>query len=384
MKKDWGRKQQILFIVLISLGIAVRYLVMLIGHNYDFDSYCIVGEIAAGFRSVYAETTRYNYAPLFLCLQGLLYKIAQIWPDHWMVIYRCLIVTVLTAADLGITAFIADRYSGKQALVFFLNPVSIIITGYHNQFDNIAVLFALISILFFNKEEGFHKKDAGFLLFFSLSLITKHILFLMPVFILLMKNVPLKKRLIYAFIPPLIFLASFIPFALSGNEALQGIIKNVFLYRSFNNMPLLIIPFKILQFPAALRFIVYVVIMIALAWHIRKMEYEPVLLIYFIAMVTFSSAIANQYLAIPMVSLCVLNVRPWDKVYMIMTGILLFLNESGFNLVSDIQAAMPGTLIEKLAGYYAYGGYVVSVWILLFALIHLHKSFHKTQMQINN
>lgn len=156
-------KRQFSILGLLSLGIMLRYLVMSLGYNYDFTSYCIVGEISGNLRNVYAETTRYNYGPIFLCIQGVFYRISQIKPDNWMLIYRVMIVTVLTMADLGIAAFIANRHSYFKALVFFLNPVSIIITGFHNQFDNIAVMLALISTLFFNNEEKLNKKDFWFI-----------------------------------------------------------------------------------------------------------------------------------------------------------------------------------------------------------------------------
>ena len=282
---------------------------MSLGHNYDFDSYCIVGEISGNFRNVYEETTRYNYAPAFFLLQGFLYRVAQIInPDSWEIIYRYLIVTVLTFTDLGIAAFMAKRYSYLLALLFFLNPVSIIITGYHNQFDNIAVLFALLLTVFFNNDKKFNKKDILFVAFFSLSFITKHILFLFPVFILFMKNLPLKKKLLYAFVPPTIFTLSFIPFALANSSAFAGIMNNVFYYRSFNNSPLLACFYNFLNFPAEKHFIIYMIMMIMLAWIVRKLKFENIILIYFVALVCFSSAIANQYLAIPMAAICLLNV----------------------------------------------------------------------------
>ena len=199
------KRKDYLFFGLVILGIALRYVVMCWGHNFDFDSYCIVGEISGNFRNVYAETTRYNYAPFFFCVQGVLYRLSQINPESWTTIYRVLIVAVLTTVDVCIAIFIAKKYSYSKAIIFFLNPVSIIITGYHNQFDNIAVLFALISILFFNYEKRIDKRDVLFVVLFSLSLVVKHILFLLPVFILFMYKLPVRKRVLYSFAAPIFF-----------------------------------------------------------------------------------------------------------------------------------------------------------------------------------
>lgn len=347
------------------------------GYNFDFESFYIVGEISGNFRNVYAETSRYNYGFIFFFIQGLLYKISQIKPAFSVLIFRILVVSVLTLTDLGIAAFIANKYSWKKALIFFLNPISIIITGYHNQFDNIAVLFALLSIIFFNDDKKFNKKDIGFVALFSLSLITKHILFILPVFILLMDKLPVKKKILYAFVPPLIFLLSFVPFALSSSAALQGIINNVFKYRSFNNSPLLIILYKLINFPQELLIVIYIIMMTAEAWLIRKYKFENIMLIYLMSMVAFSSAVANQYLIIPMAALCILDAGIWNKIYMAAMALYLSLDSNGLGLYDVIK----NNFIANSLRIYVRGGYILAAWILFFAVIHIIKQKNKNEMR---
>ena len=245
-------------------------------------------------------------------------------------------------------------------------------------------MFALLSTIYFNKEKNFNKKDIGFVLFFSLSLITKHILFILPIFILLKGNLPIKKKLLYTFVPPAIFLLSFLPFALSSNEAALGILNNVFLYRSFNNAPLLAVLYKLIKFPSGPRILVYGIMMVILAWTIRNYQFDYIMLIYLIAMVSFSSAIANQYLAIPMAALCTLNVGIWDKVYMVAIGLYLVLEGNGLHLLSYIQAHRPGSIFDVLGSLYVRGGYILAVWILLLALVHLIRINHKGQDMISH
>lgn len=372
--KTFGR-DYVLFLSVVSIGIIARFFVMSLGHNYDFESYCIVGEIAGNSRNVYAETSRYNYGFIFFCIQGFLYRIAQfaeVKSGDWILVYRILIVLVLTMADIGITCFIAWRYSMKKALLFFLNPISVIITGYHNQFDNIAIFLALLSILFYNEDEEFNRKDIFFVLLFSLSLIIKHILFLLPSFILLKKGLAIKKKVVYAFLPPMIFLMSFVPFALSSSEALNGIINNVFLYKSSNNAPLLILLYNFIGFNAG-RFSIYVVFMLVMAIFLRKKKFEEQLLLYLIAMVAFSSAIANQYLVIPMAALCILETGIWKYLYVAEAGIYLFLHVHGLGALIYIQQIFPG-FIGKMAGRYTNNGYIMAAWILLFSIIYLMRS----------
>lgn len=359
-----------MYVILVSLGIFCRFFVMAVGHNFDFESYCIVGEIAGNLRNVYAETSRYNYGFVFFCIQGLLYRIAHIHGEEWVQVYRVLIVMVLIAADLGIAGFIAKRYSMKKSLLFFLNPVSIIITGYHNQFDNIAVFIALFCIIFYNEQSQFQKKDALFIVFLSLSLIIKHILIFMPIFILLKKGLPLRKKIVYAFAPPILFFLSFLPFMIGNMEAFYGILNNVFLYRSFNNAPIFGILYHMIHFPMTPRFFIYALIMCVIAYRIRGIAFEELLLLYLIAMVAFSSAIANQYLAIPMIALCVLDVGYWDKVYMLVAGGFLIFEGNGLHIYGWLETHhyLPDSIMYLMRLYLA-GGYILAAWILCAAFV---------------
>ena len=252
----------------VLLGVAFRYLFTYFGHNFDFDSYCVVGEISRHFGNVYAETSRYNYGCIFYFVQAAAYNLSCFVFENETVcvnLYRFLIVSFLTFVDFGIMFILKIKYGDKAAIVFFLNPVSIYITGYHNQFDNIAILFMLLGTFFYNEDEKFTKKDLMFVIFFALSLITKHIFFALPVWILLKRGLPLKKKIIYACVPPFLFLCSFIPFA-GSQEAINGIINNVFLYRSFNNFPLLYLILSKLQVPSKAYFIIFVLCMAAVGF----------------------------------------------------------------------------------------------------------------------
>jgi hypothetical protein len=255
-------------------------------------------------------------------------------------------------------------------LIFFLNPISIIITGYHNQFDNIAILLALATVGFYNDEEQYNKKDIGFVIMFSLCLITKHILFIFPIFLLLKKGLNWRKKILYACVPPFIFLISFLPFCVGNTNALYGIINNVFLYRSHNNSPLLELFYKLVNFPSSYKIYIYAGFMIITAYLVRKHTYENQLLLYLISLVAFSSAIANQYLVIPMAALCILDIGWIRYVYMLIMGAYLMLNGSGLGILNNAPALFPG-LIGKLSEYFMAGGYTLAAWILFFTLIYV-------------
>ena len=317
--------KKIAFVLLLYiLGVIMRYWAMSIGSGFDFESYCIVGDLASRFESVYAGTTRYNYGPIFFMIQGICYAISHIFSMDVEQTYRVILVGLFTLTDFGIAMWIGRQYGLKKSLIFFLNPISIVITGYHNQFDNMAILLALISCWYYNEEEKFSKKDWLFVLFMSLSLIMKHILFIFPFWLLVKKGLPVKKKLVYVFMPPIIFGCSFLPFVIGNIDALKGVIYNVFLYRSHAISPLL---GKLLGIPVQFYFPLYILLMVVMAFLVRGQTYEYLLLLYFISMFTFSSSMAPQYYIIPVVTLCILDKGIIRKIYFIFVGGLLMISE---------------------------------------------------------
>ncbi|WP_455615423.1 hypothetical protein [Eisenbergiella sp.] len=327
--KNTINKWILLFIVIFT-GIVLRFIVMSYGYNYDFESYCIVGELVSNLQNVYSKTERYNYGPIFSLIQGGLYRISSISANP-IFSFRVLIVTLLTGVDLGIMYIILKKWGRISASLFFLNPVTILITGYHNQFDNMAILLMLVAISFFNKEKNWNWKDIAFILIASVSLITKHIFFIFPVWIFFIKGLPMLKRLAYTILPPFLFLVSFLPYVLNNEKALQGVVNNVFGYRSYNNAPLMRYLYNMIHLPQRRYFIVYCFIMIILGIIIYNEDIERHFQLYLISMIIFSSAIADQYLVIPMYAVCTMN-KKMGMIYTIITTYYLLNSKTQLDL----------------------------------------------------
>lgn len=364
-----------IFWLSVILGIIIRFVLMTLGHNFDFESYCIVGELAAAGKNVYANTARYNYGPIFFTILGIFWKIA----DNVQV-FRIFIVTLLTLADLSIALLIRRRAGGLWAALFFLNPVSLIITGYHNQFDNIALAlgaWALVCCEDSLSQKKFTFKDSAAIILLSLSLITKHILCFFPLWLIFNKRINTLKKFIYSFIPPILFLASFIPY---WSEGSAGIIRNVFLYKSFNNFPLIglsIINFFSITIPFQSRIClpVFGMLMLAGAYFFRREEIYDLFMLYTIALVCFSSAIANQYLAIPCMAVIIL-MRWKSLIYFIIGFLFLSCNGNGLHILSYIHSlGIQQNFLMKLPG--SGGMYSLFAWCLLFYLLSYSHS-HRT------
>lgn len=348
---------------LYVLGVILRYWAMSIGSGFDFESFCIVGELVSHFKNVYAETTRYNYGPIFFLIQGVSYITAHLLSRDIQQTYRVILVGLFTLTDFAIAMWLARRYNLKTSLIFFLNPISIVITGYHNQFDNMAILLALISCRYYNEDENFTKKDWLFVLFMALSLTMKHILFLFPFWLFVKQGLPFKKKIVYVFLPPFLFGLSFIPFVLGNIDAFYGVARNVFLYRSNPISPLL---GELLGIPLQFYFSLYILIMVLAAFVFRKQSYDYILMLYLISMFTFSSSMAPQYYVIPLITLCVLDKGIIRNIYFFFVGGLLMLGE--FESPIFNEWLIGEMLISHIAN--------IAVWVtFIFVLIQIIKIY---------
>src|SRR5579859_6127536 len=167
--------------VVLLVGLAARGFFATLGHNYDFESCRVIAGLMEEGKNVYANTDRYNYGPVLFNLLYVLDVVAGRNPE----VFRGLLVALLSLADAGIAWILWRKYGLRAGVLFFLNPVSIMITGYHNQFDNVAVLLGLCSVILYG--EDFAKRPGGrqygALGILGLSLMTKHLLFVFPLWL---------------------------------------------------------------------------------------------------------------------------------------------------------------------------------------------------------
>lgn len=292
----------------ITLGVAARMGFAAWGHNYDMDSYFIVAEITRHGGNVYAETTRYNYGPVWFQIIHALDWLAC----HQNTVLRYLIAGFLTAVDAGIFLILCHRAGRLAGVLFFLNPISIMITGFHCQFDNLAIAIGMLAVM----EMGDHfekpvdrRKFIGLLLL-GVSLATKHVLFVFPVW-LAVKQRGFWQKIIVVLVPTAVFLAGFLPYWNGGHA---GIVENVFRYRSidasfFYNF---IMPGGTKSFLSSQS--VWFAMLLVFALVCRRRNSFESLLLYTGVLVAASPATMNQYLAIP-VALTAVFVSPWFLLY---------------------------------------------------------------------
>ncbi len=312
----------------LALGVCLRILTATRGHNYDFESYLIVIRIVETGGNVYAETSRYNYGPIWFNILHFLYTVSTKNPS----IFRYTLVAFLGMVDAGIFLILLKRYSVNVATIFFLNPVTIIITGFHNQFDNLAILFSLAAVCLIGDrtKEKLNARQFIGLILLGFSITTKHLFFAFP-FWLAIRRESFRERALVLLIPVSVFILSFLPY---WNKGKEGIINNVFLYSSYKNEIFynLLTPNFLHKYISSM--LVWLLVIMIGAFIYKRDSITNALLYYAGVLVGTSPAISNQYLAIPIPYLSV-KVNVLSIIYIGVATIHLFTDYDGLHFLAS-------------------------------------------------
>lgn len=279
--------------MVLAAGIAARLFVATLGHDYDFESWVINAKIPM-WSNVYASTFRYNFAPGWFLVLHVLYFLAGHDPGA----FRYVVPGFLSLADAGIFYILWRKFGKLAGCWFFLNPISIIVSGYQNNFDNIAIFTGLLAAFLIKDEfeKPLSRQRVLGLMLLGISLVLKHVFFAFP-FWLALKQRGFGQKLLVILIPVGIFFLSFVPYWPGGKEE---IIQNVFLYRSLTTSFFyhMILP-QFVQFMAGSQAI-WFFCMVVFAFIYRQKTTLETMFLYLCIMVATAPANINEYLAIPL------------------------------------------------------------------------------------
>ena len=306
-----------IIINIFFIGLFLRFYISQFGSNFDYQMWKMNLDLYKNGDSFY-NAGRYNYGPVWINILLLLDKFDLSFlnlNDQ----FRIKIIFFLSFVDFLIFFIIYKKYNLSVGLLFFLNPISIFITGFHNQFDNLAILFGLTGIVLFKKNENFilkEKKNYLSLALIGLSLTTKHLLFFFPIWLAIGQSKIINKFLIL-FICYGVFLLSFFPYL----KDFDGIIENVFLYKSYANGPFwnLITPRVVLMYFDKVYLFVFTLLIFGFILKEKKIDEK--FFLYLIIIVIFSSGIFNQYLAIPLIAIAYF----WNRFFLFYTVLVVIL-----------------------------------------------------------
>ena len=201
--------------------------------NFDMHSFEIVANIFTKGGNVYAETGRYNYSPIWFIILGFLKQIQIAFP---VLAFHFVQKAFMCGIDLLILLFLILISKTKKisiintTLLFYLNPVSFLLTGYHGQFESLAILMILIGAFgYFRLENNPILRSSILWIFSTLGMVVKHNIFYEMIVCSKFAAKTCKLRFLLLVVSGLIFLSLFIPYLSDGS---RGIAKNVFFYSS--------------------------------------------------------------------------------------------------------------------------------------------------------
>jgi hypothetical protein len=125
-----------------------------VGAGYDIESFRLVTDALLGDREVYTSVLgRHPYLPFQMYIMGGMAAFAHATGLPYVVAIK--LPAIL--ADVALTGLIFRALQSKEstrssavylALLFALNPVSILVTSYHGQFEAVTLLFLVLSWYF--------------------------------------------------------------------------------------------------------------------------------------------------------------------------------------------------------------------------------------------
>ena len=296
-------------VLILRVAIAARF-----RGNFDTQSFLIVVQGVLNGQNIYEVTDRYNYSPAWAFVSTSLWK-ASASNVGTFVLLLGLLQVAADAASTGLLARIGRQglrldpdEARRRALLFFSNPISVLISCVHGQFDGLSIVFLLGAIALSTLPLTAARR-VGVSALLALSLVVKHITLFHP--LLFSRRRPgsrtepsgnrgggLPDALVLA--PYAIFAASFLPYA----GAFGAIVDHVVLYGSRSGAGL--------QKPGGIQAFIHdvpgnraffsIVFLLGVGWILRatrRWELSRACLALFLALLVFSPSWAVQYLVWP-------------------------------------------------------------------------------------
>lgn len=213
-----------IFFALLCIGVIVRFWLSSLPYNVDIVNYLIDVEIFHSGNNIYQLQPAYNYSPIWYWVLGLVDSVRLLlFPSltfPFVIRVFLSLVDIMTLCVLMIVAKKMKISYFMPLILFFLNPVSMIISAKHGQFDNVALLFLLLAWM------ALQKKRYRFVwMFGTVALLVKHIV-LFPLMALYWGVWGIKRGSVALIGSLTIFFLSFLPYISAWNE----IVRHVFLY----------------------------------------------------------------------------------------------------------------------------------------------------------
>ena len=264
--------------------------------NYDMASWRIVLDIIHRGGNIYQETQRYNYSPLWA---GVLLGLSHVASVLGITLERAILlfhlgvdgVSAALIAQIGRQRGLSAARARWGSLLFFANPLSVIVSNDRGMFDGFSILFLLGAILSVERKPT---REPPVALWLAGSLLAKHITWFHPLLFSWRRRAP-RISWIAALSAYLIFLASFLPFWRSW----EAIRMFVFGYRGLDE-PYGTEPLRAVSWlPHETTTILFVLAALAAVGMLRRVEIGRACLLLFLVILIFTPGICPYYFVWP-------------------------------------------------------------------------------------
>lgn len=215
--------------IIVALGLSLRLLLATVpSFNFDMEVFRMTANLFhEGIRNIYQHNPSYTYSPAIFYIVGTLHTINQAFfslPYPTLQRLYIIFIDILTLLVLLAIAKTLKISKTRTAIFYFFNPVTIISSGYHAQFDNNAMFFLLLGAWYFFYSKLPLRKVVTWSLL-TLGLLIKHILpfQILLTFLYMFKNTNVLKGFFLFTLTGLVFLSTFIPFY--NNEQAKFVIN---------------------------------------------------------------------------------------------------------------------------------------------------------------
>lgn len=209
----------IVFSLLLRLILAFSFF-----GSIDVDYAYEVTDIFKRGGNVYQESQQYHLSPFWLYLFGSLRKLA----DCLALPFFFLDKLPAIFADLGIGLFLLSVTNLARAALFSFNPITILVSSYHGNFDSLFLLPVLLAWYFFQKKDTFINKIFLSAIFLGIAVMIKSVpIILLPLFLINLKS--WRNRFYYLILATLPFILISFPYLITS--------PRIFLLRNLAHKP---------------------------------------------------------------------------------------------------------------------------------------------------
>lgn len=301
--ESWSTSRRCtLYLICAAAAVVARLWAQTLPGNYDFHLWDLSSTAVLDGRDPYA-LYGYNYPPMWL---AVIAGVKAVTSDQAQ--FRLGVSLILCAVDIAISLLLVKRGYLLPACIFLLSPITIAISGQHQQIDAMAIALAFTALFLAGRQptDRIRPADLAAMALLGLSLSVKEVFLILPIWIA-MRSGSWQRRVLYLVVPYVIVAACLATAMLRYST--HEVVHYVLFHSGANNSPL-VWTFVPSQFaPWFLSHsggkVVFLVLLVAAGWYFRRLPLFETGLVYTVTAVLLSWAVVNQYLAIPMAGVAV-------------------------------------------------------------------------------